>query len=260
MASKDTQNVNNILALIVVGAFILSMIAAGVTIWQRKTKSEKPSETPAAAVPIEKPDIIEYKDTQDMDAPPTLTEQRKAELGVEKGVDLLVKAGESMKIGDAVVPMKDILNRIKLKRGDIVESDLGQTINDDALLKKDNGAKDVYGIYVVKPKDNIWNIHFRFLQDYFEMRGVTLSPTSDEATSNGVSSGVGKILKFSENMVYIYNIREKRLDVDLNLIHPLTKIVVFDMGKVLTLLEQISYGEVNRIQFDGETLWIPTKQ
>lgn len=260
MPSKETANVNNILAIIVIGAFILSIIAAGITIWHRKQNPEAPSETKTTTVPIEKPSIIEYKNDQDMNATQALTEQRKAALGLEKGVDLLVKADESMKIGDAVVPMKDILNRIKLKRGDILESDLNQTLADEALLTNDNGAKDIYGIYVVKPHDNIWNIHFRFLKDYFEMRGIALSPTSDEATPGGGSSGIGKILKFSENMVYIYNIREKRLDVDLNLIHPLTKIVVFDMGKVFALLEQISYGDVSRIQFDGETLWIPTKQ
>ncbi len=259
MPKKESENVNNFLALIVIGAFLLTMIAAGLTFWQRKHEQKGPAETQATAVPIEKPSIIEYKGEAEEDSAHELTEQRKAALGVDKGVDLIVKADESLKIGDAVVPMKDILDRIKLKRGDILESDLNQSIEKDAMLA-DNNAKDIYGIYVVKSDDNIWNIHFHFLKDYFKKRGAVLSPNSDETTPNGLSSGVGKILKFSENMVYIYNIREKRLDVDLNLIHPLTKIVVFDMGKVFALLEQISYGEVSRIQFDGETLWIPTKQ
>ena len=112
----------------------------------------------------------------------------------------------------------------------------------------------------MKADDNIWNIHFRFLKDYFEKRGISLSPISDEATANGYSSGVGKILKFSENMVYVYNVKDHHLDVNLDLIHPLSKVVVFDMGRVFALLDQIDYENVNRIQFDGETLWIPAKQ
>jgi hypothetical protein len=119
---------------------------------------------------------------------------------------------------------------------------------------------NAYGIYVVQPTDNIWNVHFRFLKDYFQQRGVRLSSAADEPRRSGSSSGVGKILKFSETMVHIYNLRDKKLDVDLNLIHPLTKIVIFDMGQVFSLLDQIDYAHVNHIQFDGKTLWIPAKQ
>lgn len=259
MSLNESKNANNFLALIVIASFILALIAAGVTFWQRKQQPETPPDTQPAAVTIEKPNIIEYREDAETNENRELTEQRKASLGIDTGVDLIVKADESLKIGDAVVPMKEVLDRIKLKRGEVIESDLDSSGLADAIFSNGD-VKDIYGIYVVKPDDNIWNIHFHFLKDYFEKRGVVLSPNSDETTSDGFSTGVGKILKFSENMVYIYNIREKKLDIDLNLIHPLTKIVVFDMGKVFALLEQISYGEVNQIQFDGETLWIPTKQ
>jgi hypothetical protein len=156
--------------------------------------------------------------------------------------------------------MKEILDHIKIKRGEIIEDDLKEQ-----ALKEIDGATSgkavgVYGIHVVKTDDNIWNVHFRFLKDYFEKRGISLSPVSDEATAGGYSSGVGKILKFSENMVYVYNVKDHHLDVNLDLIHPLSKVVVFDMGRVFALLDQIDYENVNRIQFDGETLWIPAKQ
>lgn len=67
-------------------------------------------------------------------------------------------------------------------------------------------------------------------------------------------------MKFSEKMVYIYNLEEHRLDMNLNLIHPLSKIVVFNLGKVFALLGQIDYRNVNRIQFDGEKIQIPAGQ
>jgi hypothetical protein len=76
----------------------------------------------------------------------------------------------------------------------------------------------------------------------------------------GYSTGVGKILKFSENLVHIYNLRERTLDSDLHFIHPLSKIVVYNMGRVFALLDRIDYKDVNRIQFDGETLWLPAVQ
>ena len=118
---------------------------------------------------------------------------------------------------------------------------------------------EAYGIYVVRPVDNVWNIHFRFLSEYFQHRDISLSAWSDEPDTRGHSSGVGKILKFSEKMVYIFNLKERKLDVDLNLLQPLSKIVIFNMGEVLALLDPIDYKVVNSIRYDGETLWIPAE-
>jgi hypothetical protein len=261
MPGKQSANANNLLALMVVGAFILTMVAAGITIWKRK-KAETPPVKVQKTQPmtIENRPVIEYPDENTTEQATQLTEDRKASLGIENGVDLIVKSDEALKIGDAIVPMKEILDRIKLKRGDILESDIGQSALAALRQPPKNGAEDAYGIYVVQPNDNIWNIHFKFLQDYFRNRGISLSPASDEAASDGTSSGVGKLLKFSENMVYIYNVRDRKLDMDLNVIHPLTKLVVFDMGRVFSLLEQIDYERVNRIEFDGDIIWIPAKQ
>ena len=118
---------------------------------------------------------------------------------------------------------------------------------------------DAYGIYVVRPGDNIWNIHFEFLKENFKYRGITLSPVADEPDERGVSSGVGKILKFAEGMVYIYNIREHRLADDANIIQPLSKIIVFNMARAIELIKKIDYEDIKHIQFDGETLWLPSE-
>ncbi len=66
--------------------------------------------------------------------------------------------------------------------------------------------------------------------------------------------------QFSENMVYIFNLKERKLDVDLNLLQPLSKIVIFNMGEVLALLDPIDFNIVNSIRYDGETLWIPAEE
>ncbi len=258
MPRKEPENQNKLLALIVLGALILSLIAVGLTYRFRNQAEEAPEAAPPEEQTrhaVETPPVIEYREENPSAEVQELTEQRKADLGVEESIDLVLKAGESLKLGDTTVSMEEILSHIRLQRGDIIENDL-----QEKALKDGDAGTDVYGIHVVKPDDNIWNIHFRFLRDYFGKRGITLSPLSDEATAAGYSSGVGKILKFSENMVYVYNVRDRRLDVDLNLIHPLSKVIVFDMGRVFALLDQIDYENVSRIQFDGETIWIPAKQ
>jgi len=117
----------------------------------------------------------------------------------------------------------------------------------------------VYGIHVVQPGENIWEIHFRLLEDYYDNKGIALSPLSDEPDDLGHSSGVGKILKFSEEMVHIYNLKERKLETSLDFIYPLSKIVVYNMGHVFALLDRINYKDVERIAFDGETLWLPAE-
>lgn len=257
MRRKLSDNPNNILALLVIGAFALVIIAAAVTRWYRQQDTPHPkTPTDPVVVPIPEQTVIDYEKEGDGNEPSLLTEKRKEQFGINQGVDLIVHANESVKIGDAVVPMQEILDRIKLQRGDIVEKNIQGTAADQTLSKP---AK-AYGIYVVKPGDNTWNIHFQFLKDFFKQRGIILSPVSDEPNRFGASSGVGKLLKFSESMVTIYNIRERRIDLDLNLIQPLSKVVVFDMGQVFSLLNQLDYDRVNHIQFDGETLWVPAKQ
>ncbi len=114
----------------------------------------------------------------------------------------------------------------------------------------------IYGIYVVRPGDNIWNIHFRFLSEYAAARGLLLTADADEPLAPGISSGVGKILKFAENMVYIYNLRERELSEDLHLIHPLSKIVIFNLNQVVDLLDQLDRENIRHIRYDGENLWI----
>lgn len=264
MPRKEAENANNLLPRFVIGAFILILAAAGLAWWHQKQSRVTPDiTTPQETTrrnPVRSPPVIEYQNGNETKEVQDLTDKRKADLGIKESIDLVLKADESLKIGGAVVSMEEILDHIKIKRGEIIEDDLKEKALKEISGATNGKAVGVYGIHVVKTDDNIWNVHFRFLKDYFEKRGISLSPISDEATADGYSSGVGKILKFSENMVYVYNVKDHRLDVNLDLIHPLSKVVVFDMGRVFALLDQIDYENVNRIQFDGETLWIPAKQ
>ena len=179
-----------------------------------------------------------------------LMEERKGKYGITDGLDMIVTSDESLKVGDETVKMGDIVDEARLQRGELVEKNLGQPLS---LTKKN---ADDYGVHVVQPGENIWNIHFQLLKEFFKKRQINLSPMADEPGQNGFSSGVGKILKFSERMVYIYNIKDRRLESDINQIQPLSKIVVYNMKEVFSLLESIDVGNVNQIRFDGETIWI----
>jgi len=354
------------LSRIIIIVAVVAAIAAGFFIFRGKKAEKAPPQMTA------KPETVhgEVKDRPVIDygrleKDPVLKEEmqkRKSAYGIQKGLDFILKPEESLKIGGVTVPMKEILEKIRLEKGDIIEKDLTElpdleaiikernarirqlveiekrysklekmlkdpSVSEDerrqqeiageltahaetvALFKKYMGAvialedtrkkldggdtdtresarttintlkfeleklerllgipkipeerMEAYGIYVVRQGDNIWNIHFKFLKEYFIHRQISLAPMSDEPDEKGFSSGVGKILKFSENMVYIYNVKEQKLDVDLNLLQPLSKVVIFNMGEILTLLDPIDTSHVSRIKFDGETLWIPADQ
>ncbi len=203
-------------------------------------------------IPPEK--IIDYgklKEESDQ-ALTELMKERKAPYGIDKSIDMIVKSDESIKVGDKTVRMKKILDEIQLKQGEILETDLETGAAQEKIRE--------YGIHVVQPIDNIWDIHFRLLKDYYEHKAIQLSPLADEPDYFGRSSGVGKILKFSEHMVYIFNLKNGKLETDLDLIYPLTKVVIYNMGYIFALLDRIDYKDVNRIEFDGETLWLPAEQ
>ena len=231
---------------------IILVAVAGLWFWLKKdSKVTTQNMSEKVHTPATGETVIDYNNIEKDKALIALMQKRKAEYGIEKGVDIITKSDESFKIGDSTVSMQEILDKIRIKSGDIVEKDLKSNKMDS--IKN----PEAFGIHVVQPGDNIWNIHFNFLKDYFAHKGISLSPLADEPARGGQSSGVGKLLKFSESTVNIYNIKERKIDVDLNLIYPLSKVVIYNMDQIFALLDLIDYEHVNRIQFDGETLWIP---
>jgi hypothetical protein len=58
-------------------------------------------------------------------------------------------------------------------------------------------------------------------------------------------------------MVYIYNLQEQQLEDNIDIIHPLSKIIVFNMARAIELIREIDQEDIKHIQFDGETLWLP---
>jgi hypothetical protein len=239
---------------------ILLAIGSGIYFVSSK-KSEEIGQLPKTSQAIPREKVIDFNQVNQDQNLQVLIKERKKNFGLDKGVDIIVSADESFKIGESIIPMREILEKIRIKQGDLIEEGLtdnpfGKSLETQDLSEKSNHS---FGIYVVKSNDNFWDIHFRFLQDYFEKKNIQLSPMADKPDSQGFSSDIGKILKFSEKIVYIYNIRDRKLDVNLNLIHPENEIVVFHMAEILSLLDQIDLVNVDMIRFDGENLWISPK-
>ncbi|MFO7753469.1 MAG: hypothetical protein R6V41_10155 [Desulfobacteraceae bacterium] len=217
----------------------------------RIVKEARDTDTGDERETIEIPSI----DYQSLDEDPRMDrmmEKRKEKFGLDESVDMIVKSDESFSVGGREISMERIIEKAFLKRGEIYETSI------DGPEVKDTENARAYGIYVVQPGDNVWNIHFDILKDYYDSRGISVEPEADEPDETGMSSGLGKILKFSEKTVIIYNLAEDRIDTNIDLIQPLTKIVVYNLGRVFNLLEEISYKNVDKVKFDGTTIWIAT--
>ena len=197
---------------------------------------------------------IDYKNLKKDNELKKLMSSRKKELGIQDSLDMIIKSNESFKIGGTQISMRDILEKAFIKEGNVFEERIDAS---GAVLPQK--IKE-YGIYVVQPGDNIWNIHFNILKEFYDHKGIDVASKADEPVNHGMSSGVGKILKFSETMVIIYNLIDKKVSSDINLLDPLSKIIVYNMDEVFSLLLEVNYDNIDRIQFDGKTIWIPARK
>jgi len=223
-------------------------------ITQDKSGAQKTDSLPGAVVKqISKPAVIDYNELAKEGIIKDLMESRKKDLGVQDSVDIIVKSNEAFTVGGNTTSMEKVIEQAFAGKGKVLEKEL-----DESGAQKPM-ALATYGVYVVQPGDNIWNIHFRMLKDYYTRKGIRLVKTADEPKNSGTSSGVGKILKFSETMVITYNLNEKKITTDINIIDPLSKVVIYNMDEVFALLEQIDFNHVDRLRFDGSNIWIPVR-
>ncbi len=275
-----------VIATLVVGALILRRQPGTTT---PPASSARPAGTPVSpAAPgadegkltlkVKQETVVDYNIVSEDPALSSLMAERKAKYRVDKGVDLIVRSDETLKVGVTTIRMKEVLDTIRLERGELLEADIeapdsaGRSFTAGAAHGSHapapvDGSPGVdsegmplaieYGIHVVQPGENIWNIHFTLLREYLGKKGIAIASKSDEP-EGGRSTGVGKLLKFSEKMVAIYNIVDRRLATDINLIRPETKLVVYNMKEIFKLIEQIETTDIDRIWFDGDTIWIPT--
>ncbi|MCF8077295.1 MAG: hypothetical protein K9K63_13380 [Desulfotignum sp.] len=203
---------------------------------------------------IVKSPAFDYKDLETDSDFDRLMKKRLQEMGMEKSLDMVILSDESFKMGDDTISMQDILEKAHAKKKEIHESRITE------FEQTEVEQMHRYGIYVVQPGDNIWNIHFNVLKEYYASQGIHVANDADEPTDAGYSSGIGKILKFSEILVIIYNVLEEEIVTDIDLIKPMSKLVIYNMDEVFNLLSEIDVNQIDQIRFDGRTLWIPAPE
>ena len=86
---------------------------------------------------------------------------------------------------------------------------------------------------------------------------ATIISTEADEPLGDQSSGVGRILKYAEKMVYVFNLKTKKLSKDINFLKPLERIVIFNISKLHNILVSLSAEQLNSIHFDGQDLIIP---
>ncbi|MBW1903001.1 MAG: hypothetical protein JRJ20_15440, partial [Deltaproteobacteria bacterium] len=112
----------------------LCVFFIGVGVWFALREAKAPEKSPQSAltpapqrkiaVPPEK--VIDYNKLQERtdEGLTAMMEARKAPYGVEKSIDMIVRSDESIKVGGETLRMKEILDEIRLRLGEIVEDDL----------------------------------------------------------------------------------------------------------------------------------------
>ncbi|MCB9481495.1 MAG: hypothetical protein H6680_06720 [Desulfobacteraceae bacterium] len=224
---------------------LVSTIAALVAVnyVSKKTPPEISKAQTKKEIKVANKTMISVKDSEDL----KLMEERKKEYGIDQGLDMVLKSDESAEINGQVIDLKSIEEKDLILKGDVISNDL--------KINEKTKPKD-YGIYIVKKGDNLWDIHFRLLKELFKNKGISLSESADEPINDGYSSGVGKILKFSEETVSIYSLKTGEITYDINTLEPEGRVIIYKMTEIAELLNDISLNNINNVVFDGKNLWI----
>jgi len=183
-------------------------------------------------------------------APAGIQGQVSPERDLKAGLEPEVKERDKVAIEGTRIRMEDMIARPRSKARELKQEGIGQE-------RPEGGEKvNLYGIRLVRPGDNLWNIHFQVLKEYFAHRGVEVSSDADEPGPRGVSSGVGRILKFAERMVHIFNLTTGELSEDLDMIQPHQKIIVFNMTQLDESLRDLDWTKIKKLRFDGTSLYV----
>jgi hypothetical protein len=175
--------------------------------------------------------------------------QRKAPYGVDKSLDAVLRGDETLRVGEHKVAVAELERKLTVEqRGQLLDKPLGP---DQKMA--------AWGVHLVRPGDNLWHIHYALLREYMAKRGVNLPPNADQPTPQGRSSGVGKVLKFAENMVGVYNLKTQHMDRDLNLLEPGEKVVVFNLTEIFEQLARIEPADLEGVLYDGRVLLFPKR-
>lgn len=198
------------------------------------------------------------------DVPPQATqEQRKEAFGLTSSVDHVVQSREPFTAYGRQWTVEEIQRRLAGRAGQGTDKAsegerLGGFVPKPAPGETTQGEGKqptvYYGVRSVRPGENLWTIHYGVVREYFARRGIELPPRADQPRPDGRSTGIGRLLKFLEGIVYVYNTRENRLVEDLDRLYPNDLIVFFKISQLFQALDQVTLEDLQALRYIGPTL------
>lgn len=190
--------------------------------------------------------------------------QRREAFQLKESVDHIVLKDEPFEVNGKKITIAEIEGRVKGKAEQVEllpairESDVGGVIRKPVagISAPPAQAPSYYGVRVVRPGENIWNIHYAIVREYFARRHVSLPMIADEPAPDGRSSGIGRLLKFIEGVVYVYNIQQNRLESDLNVVHPYGILIFFKISDLFAALDQLKPADLPRLRYVNNSLQV----
>lgn len=222
---------------------------------------------PPASKPVEATPPSTYPDV----SPQTSQQERKEAFGLKTSVDHVVQAQEPFSAHGRQWTVEEIQRRLagqasqtpplpgapaepgaeKIALGGYVPKPM-PAASTEAPAKKTT----YYGVRLVRPGENVWKIHYGVIREYFARRGIELPPRADQPRPDGRSTGVGRVLKFLESIVHVYDTRRNRLIEDIDLLQPHNLIVFFNISEVFAALDQVTAQDLEALRYLGSTLQI----
>ena len=197
--------------------------------------------------------------------PQTSQDERKEAFGLKSSVDHIVQSQEPFSVHGRQWTIEDIQKRLASQaprsRQEMSPAQEGASLG--GFLQKPLPAKQdgpssqkitYYGVRLVRSGENLWEIHYGVVREYFARRGVDLPHRADEPRADGRSTGVGRLLKFLESIVHVYDSRQNRLVENLHLLHPNDLIVFFNISEVFGALDQVNPEDLDSLRYLGPTL------
>ncbi len=224
---------------------------------RRPVPSPEPAPQPAHSAPaVSSPSYP--------DVPPQASQdERKEAFGLKSSVDHVVQSREAFTAHGRQWTIEEIQRRLAGRAPEGAQETgegefIGGFVRKPAPWKSFEGGQKraavYYGVRSVRPGESLWGIHYGVVREYLARRGIELPPRADQPRPDGRSTGVGRILKFLEGVVFVYNIRENRLVEDLNLLYPNDLIVFFKISQVFEALDQVRPEDLNAVRYVGPTL------
>lgn len=218
-----------------------------------------PAPKPSEAAPSTYPEV----------SPQASQHERKEAFGLKTSVDHVVQAQESFSAHGRQWTVEEIQRRLGAQasqtphapgapeaRGteDIALGGYVSKPMPSGLSGTPSQRTIYYGVRLVRPGENIWKIHYSVIREYFARRGITLPPRADQPRSDGHSSGLGRLLKFMESIVHVYDTQHNRLIDDINLLQPHNLIVFFNISEVFAALDHLNAQDLEALRYLGSTL------